>query len=411
MNKKWLEKSIGAALLALSMTWMHPNMAFAGGLAPDNLPNEDLQRELANTQNDLDKQKAKTDDLETRLNDLSNRLDAQKETVAPAAPSEFPIHGYFVGNYADSSEDGSNSSFDQATLHIYLDYPLSETFIFHGDIGFNHDTELFIVEPFTEDSLSLEDSVDVEVTEAWLDWKAGDENLIFKFGKFYTPFGVWTPKERPYMTPSVWDPLLTRLALHSRTTTGIQAYGVCEKGSFECSHAVYIGNGHGDFPNSQDDNTNKVLGGRWGLDYNIDKEKGEGVGVGISGQIERDGLDADDSERKTWGFDAKASLANFTLRAETTKSRLNVLDHLWSKVWFWQASYRFLEKFEVYYRHDDGDENTRLQDSGDLVIESVGIAYWPIEQVVFKTAFSNVKVENREHDDYNVVGFQVAVRF
>jgi hypothetical protein len=413
MNKKWLEKSIAGTVLALTMTLMNPSMTFAGGLAADNVLNDDLQRELAKTQNDLDKQKAKTDDLEARVNDLSNRLEAPKETGAPASPLECPIHGYFVGNYADASGDGANGSFDQATLHLYLDYPLSETFIFHGDLGFNHDTELSIESLGDESSFTLdsEQSVDVEVTEAWLDWKAADKHLIFKFGKFYTPFGVWTPKERPYMTPSVWDPLLTRLALHSRTTTGIQAYGVCEKGSFECSHAVYIGNGHGTLPSSQDDNTNKVLGGRWGLDFNIDKENGEGVGVGINGQIERDGFDVDDSERKTWGFDAKASLANFTLRAETTKSRLNNLDHLWSKAWFWQASYRFLEKFEVYYRQDDADENTRLQDAGDLAIHSVGIAYWPIEQVVFKTAFDTVKIENREHDDYNVVGLQTAVRF
>ncbi len=415
MNKKCFKKSIAGAVLALSMTSINPGMTFGGGLGSDNRPNDDLQHELAKTQNDLDKQKAKTDELEKKVNDLANRLETEKEpekvTAAPAS-LEFPIHGYFVGNYVDSSQKEVNGTFDQATLHLYLDYPLSETFIFHGDVGFNHGAE------FSIDSIGTDvtGTGDVDVTEAWLDWKAANEHLILKFGKFYTPFGVWTPKERPYMTPSVWDPLLTRWALHSRTTTGIQAYGVCDPEFMQCSYALYVGNGHGERPQSQDDNTDKVLGGRLGIDFNITKEENDKVGLGISGQTERDGLSLDNFQRKTWGFDAKISLANFTLRGETSKSRLNEPFHLLSNVWFGQLSYRFFEKFEVYYRYDDAYDNTRPQNETiesvtEEVIQSGGVAYWPIEQVVFKTGYSRVEIQNKNDDDYRVVDFQTAVRF
>ncbi len=407
MKKKYFEKGVGA-LLALTLTLLNPGMTLGGGFGPDNRPNDDMERELAKTQNDLEKQKAKTDDLEKKLDDLNNRLETAKtpDTQSTRSSSgEFPIHGYFVGNYADSSMEGANGSFDQATLHLYLDYPLSETFIFHGDFGFNHGAE------FSVDQTTVAGVGDVDVTEAWLDWKAVEEYLTLKFGKFYTPFGVWTPNERPYMTPSVWDPLLTRWALHSRTTTGIQAYSLCDLGPLHFDKRLYIGNGHGSRPHSEDDNTDKLLGGRLGVDFGIGSEKKDGIGLGISGQVERDGQSANDFQKKTWGFDAKVSVADFTVRGEITKSRLNAPDHLWSQVWFWQAGYRFLEKFEVYYRHDDGDEDARFQDAASLVIDSCGVAYWPIEQVVFKIGYDQVKVENQDNADYHVLDAQVAVRF
>lgn len=399
-------------LMVLSMVFPYP--LYAGGYPTD----DGMERELAKTQHELDKEKKRGEGLESKVRDLENRL-SDLENREPAETSsntsyrssswldELPIHGYFSASYADSSSDSANGTFDQETLHIFLDYNLSETFRFFADFGFTHGAEVFV------DGSDVDGVGDITVDEAYLEWKAYDENFKFKFGKFFTPFGTWTPNEYPYTTVSIWNPILVRWAYHSATTTGIALTGAFDFEAFLINHAFYIGNGKGDRPHSLDGNADKVVGSRLGLRIPFGGEE-NGVEFGINGQVGRESFSNSDFQEKVYGYDVRIDLHPFTVRAETSKSRSNDdVRHIWRDAWFAQAEYHFLEKWTVFYRFDEADDNTWFTDAGDLKVDTVGVAFRPIEPVIFKVSYETYEVgaDDDSFDNYHVVGAQVALHF
>ncbi|MBN2145249.1 MAG: hypothetical protein JW774_11560 [Candidatus Aureabacteria bacterium] len=443
---KWLL----IALLTLSMS----GFSFAGGYGPDNTrPNDDDDRELARALNDLDRQRAKTDDLEKKVDDLTTRLSEISSKEPRSAEMDyldesFPIHGYFTALYSDSSYPQADQTFDQETVNIWYTYQLNETFNFHGDVAFKHGAEISV------DNSYVQGVGDLDVVEAWLDTRLIEDKLVLRCGKFYTPFGDWAPHVRPYMSSSIFDPLLVRWSIPTLTNTGIQEYGKIDTGIGILSQCIYVGNGKGYSPHSMDENSNKNLGGRIGLECSLPWEQSS-VTFGVNGYIGRDSriffagqgqysvvvVDATgnvigsyavgypeyvtqtDYEEKIWGLDLKVKILDFTLKAETVKSRNNaIVGHVWKDAWFLQGAYRFLDKFEVYYRHDFGNDDFRYEDSGDIKIDSVGIAYWPIEAVVFKAGIDYYDIgatlpyyltldEVKDDTNYHVASAQVAVKF
>jgi hypothetical protein len=414
MHFKVTRQTIYAALVGATML----GHAFAGGLPGDG----DLQRELARTQNELEDQKRRAEDLERQVDDLNSRVSdmAMREprvVERPASSSMFdtedwPVHGYFSGIYADPDLVGYEGAFDQETVNFFFRYPLDERFLFYADIGFAHGADVSV------DLGQVEGTGDLTVVEAWLEWKALEDGLLsFRFGKYYTPFGQWAPTEIDPTTVSVFDPLLVRWSIAPLTSTGIQEVGTVRLGGIELSHTFYIGNGKTFRPHSGDENSNKAVGTRIGVRIPLGDGEESGIGFGMSGYMGRDDRDGFDYQENIYGFDGRVDFGPFTLRGETVKSRVNADDglgndaHVWSFAWFTQASYRFLERFEAFYRYDSGDDDFRFEDSGDIRINSYGLAFRPIEPVVFKTEFDRYSVDDETLGDYDVISGQVAVLF
>lgn len=384
----------------------------AGGLPEDN-KNDDMARELAKAQNDLEKQKDKNDSLEQKVNDLSNKFNelAAKEP-AKAEPFELPIHGYIATSYADPDIDGVPGTFDQEVVDLNFTYKLDETFLAYADIAYLDGSEISV------DNGSVEGTGDVQIYEAWLDTRLAGDMLVLKIGKFFTPFGVWLPTEIPTTTHSVFDPILVNWSIVPASTTGIQEYGTYEVGSIKLTQAVYVGNGKSYYPHSNDQDTDKALGSRIGVIVPFGSKETDGLQAGISGYVGRDSSDNNDYQEKAFGLDTRLDLFDFTLRLETIKSRTNVDDfapgeegHIWRFAWFGQLSYNFLEKYDVFYRHDVGDQDYRYIDSGDIRINSCGMAFRPIKPVVFKLEYDHYNVDEEALGNYNVYSGQAAVQF
>ena len=407
MKNIWIKQVLSVlATVGISLS------VVAGGLPEDNR-NDDMARELAKSQNALDKEKNRNDALEQKVNDLSNKVNelAAKEPVK-AEPCELPIHGYIATSYADVDLDGVPGTFDQEVVDLNFTYKLNDTFLAYADIAYLDGSEISV------DNGSVEGTGDVEVYEAWLDTRLAGDMLVMKIGKFYTPFGQWMPNEIPTTTLSVFDPILVNWSIVPSATTGIQEYGTFELGDIKLTQAVYVGNGKSYYPHSDDQDTNKALGSRIGVIVPFGDKETDGLNAGISGYIGRDSSDENDYQEKAYGLDTRLDLFDVTLRFETIKSRTNVDEfspgeegHIWRFAWFGQASYNFLEKYDVFYRHDVGDQDYRYIDSGDIRINSCGLSFRPIKPVVFKFEYDHYNVDEDALGNYNVYSGQAAVQF
>ena len=412
-------KNISKFFVALMLVAFFMNLGFAGGLPED----DDLTRELAKAQNELEDQKNKADDLQDQVNVLRNTVDelAAREpsviekTITTLGSGSSPINLYADSIYADSDALTSNGTFDQQAINITYTYKHEDSFVFYGDIGFYNGADV------TVDMGEADGTGDFQVVEAWLDWRAIEDKLVLKFGKFFTPFGQWMPNEIAHSTVSVFNPLLVDWSIVPSETTGIQEYGMYDLGAIKLSQAFYVGNGKSSRPHSRDDNADKVFGGRLGVMLPFGDENS--CVVGVSGYVGRDDRDGNDYQEKVFGLDARVDLGPVIFRAETIKSRVNAdpilttdEGHIWKAAWFTQVSYNFLEKFEVFYRHDFGDDNFREDNAGDIQIDSIGLSYRPVVPVVFKIEFDRYDVDDENVvdsnlDEYDITSAQVAVKF
>ena len=408
MKNIWIKQILSVlATVGISLS------VVAGGLPEDNR-NDDLARELAKAQNALDKEKNRNDALEQKVDDLTNKVnDLASKEPAKAEPIELPIHGYIATSYADPDIDGVPGTFDQEVVDLNFTFKLNETFTAYADVAYLDGSEVRV------DNGSVEGTGDIEIYEAWLDTRLAGDMLVMKIGKFFTPFGVWQPVEIPTTTLSVFNPVLVNWSIVPSSTTGIQEYGTYELGDIKLTQAVYVGNGKSYYPHSDDQDTNKALGSRIGLIVPFGSKDSDGFQAGINGYIGRDSTDDNDYQEKAFGLDSRLDLFDVTLRFETIKSRTNADDfvpgieegHIWRFAWFGQLSYNFLEKYDVYYRHDVGDEDYRYIDSGDIRVNSYGMSYRPIKPVVFKLEYDRYNVDEEALGNYNVYSGQVAVQF
>ncbi|EKD27839.1 MAG: hypothetical protein ACD_79C00540G0001 [uncultured bacterium] len=391
--------------------------SFAGGLPEDD---NDMKREMASTQNELDKQRQRADDLEKKLDDLNSRLNdvAAKEPVERVVKTEsnieeLPIHGYIATTYSEVDLDAYPGSFDQEVLGFTYDYTLDDNYKVFANIEYLHGSEIAV------DLDEVYGVGEINIVEALIEWSAIEDKMAFSFGKFCTPFNTWCARENPASTISIYSPILVDSGITPATMTGIREAGKISLGNIALIQAIAVGNGKGLRQDSLDGNTDKALSARLGLEIPVGTDENNALEVGTSGFVGRDDSDGNDYQQKAWGLDGILDIGSVTLRSEATKSRINVDDfipgmeegHIWQDSWFIQASYNFLEKWDTFYRHDVADLDTRVINDGDMRINSLGLSYRPIQQVIFKTQYDRIQTDEDAIGAYEVASAQVAADF
>ncbi|MBN1521228.1 MAG: hypothetical protein JW928_01740 [Candidatus Aureabacteria bacterium] len=395
-------KKLVAFAVIMVLALVPVSAVFAGGDEDTSDVEKALEDQIYKTR-DLEDKVA---DLERQLDDLKNRPPqiVKEERVVEKEGErafELPIHGFFNVNYADANYPGSEGGYDQENFNIIFDYIIDENFHFLGEIGTRHGEEVDV------DLNAVQGVGEVNVVQAWLDWKFSDA-AILKFGKFLTPYGNWNvPLHSPAVYLSIWEPILVRRDLFPRAVTGIQFYGKKAMGNVDLLYNLYTGNGVGWRPHSEDDNTNKGVGGRLGI---LSSFMSAGtLEVGASGYAGRDGT-LDNEDHDTLGIDALINVYPFQLRGEFARSNYNIPVMDWTRdAWYIQASYNFLEKYDAYLRYDKEDTDTSPFAIDDMEVTAVGLNYKPIPVVAFKVEYD--LYDSDSTGSYEVIAGSVAVEF
>ncbi|MBD3315270.1 MAG: hypothetical protein GF344_05750 [Chitinivibrionales bacterium] len=104
----------------------------------------------------------------------------------------------------------------------------------------------------------------VQIERAWIEWSPRDY-MNLRFGKFFTPFGIWNVDHGLPILISPRAPYL--LTYIPRTQTGLQLHGTAYLPVTDVNYSAYISNGRGLEHAFDDNNREKSFGGRLKLNF------------------------------------------------------------------------------------------------------------------------------------------------
>lgn len=104
----------------------------------------------------------------------------------------------------------------------------------------------------------------VKIERAWMEWTPYNYFNV-RFGKFFTPFGIWNVDHGLPVLVSPRVPYVLKYMPESQV--GLQTYGTIYLPHTDLDYYLYVTNGRGDNFELNDNNENKSVGGRLRLNY------------------------------------------------------------------------------------------------------------------------------------------------
>jgi len=403
---------------------------------------EQLETAQRRTQAELDQVRAELEDERAATSapepGASGSLDL--DTLAPAAdaPPRFDLHGHVTLSYFGFEEASPAatgpalsdlspaSSFELSDLTFFLGVPLTR--------------DLYVVTEVEYEG----GGDDVDVDQAFAEWSLRERGgLDLRIGKFYVPFGI----ERFYQN-APQNPLVDRPSpfvqvipgTFSDTGLGLSMRrALADEPELVLEAELALMNGLGarsfdsvrDARQDRDNNSNKALATRFGLDFD------RWLDVGVSGLYgEYD--DGDEDTLAALGFDVRATLGRVFVRGEYVVSRVarpDLVDalgvacsdaaplcaglvtpltplggHLNRRGAYLEASYRhqpgtslLTRDLQYVLRFDDLDEDDSQRDLLDVQRIAAGLVVRPYDHFRLKLQYEISDEAARELDNNAVL--------
>ncbi|MFQ5589819.1 MAG: hypothetical protein ACE5HE_01525 [Phycisphaerae bacterium] len=299
------------------------------------------------------------------------------------------LSGYYDFVYTNDDREDSRGEFNQHWLSLHLTKEWAN-WRFFSEVEFEHGV-LFEGEGGT----ALEEARgEVKLEQCWAEHVHSDL-LTLRAGLILTP-GYWNVNHYPNVVLSTARPLMVR-SVFRESFVGLMAYGTSYWGDFGVTYRAYVGNGQSVYFTRHDDNEGKAVGAK--VSFHIPtKGKLDQLDLGLHLYHESP---SDEDRVLTWGLDAQLRKGPWEVLSE-----LAAKDAEEDRTGFYlQPSYRFNERWAVFYRYDllEIEHDDRTQE------HTVGVNFRPIPEVSLKLEyFHSIHAED---DDYNGVTASIAVAF
>jgi Phosphate-selective porin O and P len=295
----------------------------------------------------------------------------------------------------DETEKSSSNVFKQTELTFWLGTQIFKNLEFDSELEMDDGFEEFEIEKFE------------------LDWNVFNEKFVFRIGKFYYPFGIERLVESAPYNKLIDRPLPSiKIIPGTYSDIGLEIYGTVPflcKTKFKYELAVTNGlsspEKNGEQQWVDDNNDNKTLGGRLGLELL--------PGLEIGGSYSTGKYDDDEKFRMDFaGADVSFRKGGFEIRSEYIRSNVEQPTisggNFDREGYYFQASYtyspeiNYLRYIEGVARYDSVDPNDNVTDENDADRVAFGINCSPIEHVKIKLEY---EVENEAKEDRENKGF------
>lgn len=278
------------------------------------------------------------------------------------------INGYtnfeFSKQLSKEGKGDKNGSFDADQFDLVLNVSVSERVRVAADLSWEHGT-------------ATEDGFGNQALEYGFVEYAVSDLLKLRFGKMFTPFGVFneihtakpaflTVKEAASLNKN--DRIVGGgFLFYPRWGAGIAAHGDAVIGGKDVSYDVLLANGGQQDANpfEEDENGSKSLTARMRIDAT------ESLRLGYSFYRDRPSSNSV-SRLQSHGLEGELSLAKFRLQGEVAFGTLSLKDGGAQRQigWYVQPSYHLRHGWTPYLRLDYVNPNRRLTDVGgrDLIV-------------------------------------------
>ena len=298
----------------------------------------------------------------------------------------------------DESENDSSNVFKQTEVSLWSGVQLFKNLSFVTELEIESGFEDFEIERFA------------------LDWKIFNDRCVFKIGKFYYPFGIERLVENAVNNKLIDRPTPSiKIIPGTWSDVGLELYGdVPFLHKTRLKYELAVTNGldeKGEQP-LDDNNDNKFLGGRLGIELLPDLEIGGSYTTGKYDDDERFRMDF-------VGVDALFRRGGFEIRGEYIRSNVerptDAGGSFNRKGYYSQTSYKFLpdinyiEHIEFVGRFDSVDPDDLVTDEGDMDRIALGINLSPSHHFIFKLQY---EMENEATEGSENKGFiQMNIRW
>ncbi len=301
---------------------------------------------------------ATLEELEARITQLEEELalvsDENKDNTH-ALGDMATISGYADVEFYDTS--AKDTAFRIHHISLFLKKQLSDKIRFFSEIEFEDATKL----DYNGASLSGDSFGKLFVEAVSIDYLA-DPMLNFRFGRFFTPAGIWNIDHYPPFVPTQERPLHIR-NMFPQINDGALVYGTIGMGKTALNYDVYTGNGIQDSSVSThakvDGNATKALGARVTFAFPV-LDLAE-----IGASYLNDKFNSGNSKIAR-GVHAKAKLANVTLQAEAARATNFADAQKDNSGYYLQAMYdwnqwTFGGRYDTYDKDRSVDDNETLR--------------------------------------------------
>ncbi len=325
------------------------------------------------------------------VEELRHELAVFKDTV-----DKFPkISGYYDFEWSNDDKEASPGEFKQHHLSLFLDKRI-EKWHFFSEIEYEYAPE------YEGTGGNVTGGGESKVETVWLEYNHNDL-LNWRAGKILLP-NYWTVNHYPSLTISTSRPLLVK-RVFPFDTVGVSLYGTHYlESEWGGSYNLFLGNGEAANRSKDDDNENKVFGGKLTAHIPLFDR----FNVATSTYI---GENAGDNAEWMWGAETQINIRDFELLAEAAYNTAGGGNNGAEFGYYVQPGYQFLPKWTTFYRLDTRDDDTKIDDPDDATRHTVGLRYQPLPSISLKGEFFRDIPDNRTRERYNGMLSSVVIFF
>lgn len=318
--------------------------------------------------------------------------------------SQMTISGYTDVEFQSSDKSGSTDGFRLHHLSLFFEKNLGSDWRFFSEIEYE-DAPKFEGTGKSNPLDASQGKIFLEAVNLTYQWR---QDANFRFGRMFTPAGIWSVDHYPTFVPTQERPQHIR-KIFPQNVDGAQAFGTVAMGTTFMNYDVYVGNGAGPNQGHGDANSTKGRGAKasfifpaldhfeLGASYYADEQdtaNGDNdlTATGFHGKLKSGPVTAQfESAGGEWK-DASGTAAK-----EVTGSYLQVL-YDWDK-------YTFGARYDLY--DDDAEDSATKSES---TISSVFANYHVNRNITLKLEHHSIDEEDPAAEDYNkfivsVVGY------
>ncbi|MDT8383772.1 MAG: porin [Gammaproteobacteria bacterium] len=339
-------------------------------------------------------------ELEERLLKLEDQSMVSAEgiyDINTRVENQMVISGYTDVEFISDSRAGTPDGFRLHHMSLFFEKNMGDKWRFFSEVEYE-DAPKF--EGTTNNVIKDADGkIFLEAVNMTYLWRQ-EANL--RFGRMFTPAGIWSVDHYPTFVPTQERPQHIR-AIFPQNVDGAQVFGTLGMGSSFLNYDAYVGNGRSDNAGKSDDNSTKAIGAKLSFLFPLLNHFELGSSYYTDAQDSKEGGE----ELTATGFHGKMKAGQATLQFEVANGEWETTEREGAYV---QLMYDW-DKYTFGVRADTYDEDSGNSASkSEITMNSVFANYHVNKDVTLKIEFHAVDNEDPVDEDYektiiSVVGY------
>lgn len=287
------------------------------------------------------------------------------------------ISGYTDVEFTSNTLAGKTDGFRLHHMSLFFEKNMGDKWRFFSEVEYE-DAPKFEGEGKSKPIKAAEGKIFLEAVNMTYLWS---QELNLRFGRMFTPAGIWSVDHYPTFVPTQQRPQHIR-AIFPQNVDGAQAFGTVQMGTSFLNYDAYVGNGRSANAGHNDDNSTKAVGGKLSFLFPVLNH----FEVGASYYSDAQDSKVSGEELTATGFHGKFKMAQTTLQFESAKGEWDTVE---SEGAYVQLMHDW-NKYTFGVRTDSLDKNTVDATDSEVVYDSVFANYHYSKDVTLKLEFHAV---------------------